>query len=431
MAAVHPAPEDMPEDVQQDQEAMPENMDEAKLLELVEKKMEEEHGCWMPPGIRWNPTSFRHVREAEQNILQFVDAPYRPRYVDIGPVVGRHPCRLWTVGFNEDSEETPLVLVHGFASGVGLWCLNYDALAAHLPRRPVYAFDNLGFGRSSRPEFSKDPDRIEEQFVEAIEAWREKMGLEKMILLGHSLGGYLSSAYALRHPERLEHLVLADPWGFSEPPTAEAHQLKIPFWIRGVLAVVKLMNPLSVLRLGGPWGSTMIAKARPDIMRKFSTVVKSPPGLNFIANYIYHCNAQNPSGEVAFHALSSNLGWARSPMVRRVGQLDHSLPMTCIYGSRSWIDDCSQKIRNERPDSYVDTETIMGASHHVYADQPAAFSELVSAACQYTRARVSAEQPEARPGFYLRGDDEEEEGAADAAALRDTPRVQPQPQAVA
>ena len=56
-------------------------------------------------------------------------------------MVGRKPNRLWTVAFNEQADQVPLVMVHGFASGVGLWCLNYDALAAD---RPVYAFDNLG-----------------------------------------------------------------------------------------------------------------------------------------------------------------------------------------------------------------------------------------------------------------------------------------------
>ena len=48
--------------------------------------------------------------------------------------------------------------------------------------------------------------------------------------------------------------MLADPWGFSEPVSNEAYRLRIPLIVRGVLSVVKLMNPLSVLRLGGRWG---------------------------------------------------------------------------------------------------------------------------------------------------------------------------------
>ena len=124
--------------------------------------------------------------------------PFRRNYVNIGPVVGTEDCKIWTLQLGENSNEIPLVLVHGFASGLALWVLNLDALAA---TRPVYAIDLLGFGQSSRPTFSSDAKKAEEQFVDSIEAWRYIMKIHKFILVGHSLGGFLCTSYSIRFPE--------------------------------------------------------------------------------------------------------------------------------------------------------------------------------------------------------------------------------------
>lgn len=120
---------------------------------------------------------------------------------------------LWTLAFSTQQQQsaapcvpqpptpptTPLVLLHGFGGGVALWALNLDSLSSS---GPVYALDLLGFGRSSRPQFSTDPREAEDQFVAALEEWREKVGLQEMVLLGHNLGGYLSAAYTLKYPHR-------------------------------------------------------------------------------------------------------------------------------------------------------------------------------------------------------------------------------------
>lgn len=118
--------------------------------------------------------------------------------MDIGPAVG-DADKIWTISMNTESERTPLVLIHGMGAGVAFWVLNLDALAEH---RPVYAMDILGFGRSSRPVFSTDPLEAEKQLVLSIEEWRREMNIPKMILLGHSLGGFLSTSYTMQYPDR-------------------------------------------------------------------------------------------------------------------------------------------------------------------------------------------------------------------------------------
>lgn len=164
--------------------------------------------------------------------------------------------RLWNVQMNTQSKKVPIVLLHGMGGGVGLWALNLDNLSEN---RPLYAMDVLGFGRSSRPNFSKNPEIAELEFVDSVEEWRQKKGLEQMILCGHSLGGYIAAAYTLRHPEKVKHLILADPWGFKEKPVETANTARrLPLWARAIITIMQPFNPLSGLRAAGPWGEIIL-----------------------------------------------------------------------------------------------------------------------------------------------------------------------------
>ena len=82
------------------------------------------------------------------------------------------------------------------------------------------------------------------------------MGLKKFILLGHSMGGFLASSYALQYPDQVSHLILADSWGFSDHPLKydTNGQNQTPFWVKGVARLLQPLNPLSFVRAAGPLG---------------------------------------------------------------------------------------------------------------------------------------------------------------------------------
>ncbi|XP_033214990.1 (Lyso)-N-acylphosphatidylethanolamine lipase isoform X2 [Belonocnema kinseyi] len=330
-------------------------------------------------GYSWSGSSSTMLRAAEKKILSCLKTAYRGWYVDIGPVVGPAD-KIWTISLNEESPKTPIVLLHGLGAGVALWCLNLDALAA---RRPVYAIDVLGFGRSSRPVFSNEAQEAEGQLVRSVEEWRREMQLEKFILLGHSMGGFLAASYAIQYPQRVQHLILADPWGFPERPADAGTRTYVPFWVKAIAYAVQPLNPLWAVRVAGPFGQWLIETTRPDIVKKFSPVLKDD--LSVISQYIHQCNVQSPSGESAFHAMMQGFGWAKYPIVKRMDKLDAEIPITLIYGSRSWVDNSAgETIKQSRASSYVNVQVISGAGHHVYADKSEIFNKHVLEACAYS-----------------------------------------------
>ncbi|CAJ1061384.1 -acylglycerol-3-phosphate O-acyltransferase ABHD5 isoform X1 [Xyrichtys novacula] len=335
--------------------------------------------CWIPNWLpSWCPTSQIQLQTAEDKMLRCVDSFFSKQRIPIS-----NGNWLWTLTISSDhvKNKTPLVLLHGFGGGVGLWAQNLDTLSQ---RGPVYAVDLLGFGQSSRPQFSTVTQEAEEQFVESIEQWRAKIGLESMILLGHNLGGYLAVSYSIKYPHshfacRVKHILLVEPWGFPQRPDTVEADRPIPVWIKALGAMFSPFNPLAGLRLVGPLGPTLVQTLRPDFKKKFSSMFSD----NTVSEYIYHLNVQTPSGETAFKNMTVPYGWAKRPMLQRMDKLQSEIPISIIYGSRSSIDSNSgSTIKEMRPSSHVEIITIRGAGHYVYADQPEDFNHRVLQVCE-------------------------------------------------
>ncbi|KAK9892124.1 hypothetical protein WA026_018325 [Henosepilachna vigintioctopunctata] len=309
------------------------------------------------------------LMETEQTILSTLPS-YKTHLVSITSSLGTEE-HIWTVSLNTESPNTPMVMLHGFAAGIGFWCLNMEYLSRN---RPVYAIDILGFGRSSRPNFSRDSLEAEKQMIDALEAWRIEMKLEKIIFLGHSMGAYLSTLYAISYPDPVEHLVLADPWGFSD-------KYENPPMILKILAfLLQWLNPIGVIRYLGPyWGPLLLQKTRRDIFGGFCSILED----EILPRYFYYCNASsNNTGERAFYSMVAGIGWAKIPIVKRIHKLKSNIPMTFIFGSKTWMDkEMATRIKAMRPHSSVDMKIVDDAGHHIYSEQAEQFNEIVETTC--------------------------------------------------
>jgi 2-succinyl-6-hydroxy-2,4-cyclohexadiene-1-carboxylate synthase len=100
-------------------------------------------------------------------------------------------------------EGPPLVLLHGFTGSAETWA----PLRAQLePSHRVIAPDLPGHGRSSAPEAPARyaVERVADDLMRVLDA----VGVERVALLGYSMGGRVALRVACRHPGRLTALVL-------------------------------------------------------------------------------------------------------------------------------------------------------------------------------------------------------------------------------
>jgi len=98
----------------------------------------------------------------------------------------------------------PLVILHGGPGASHEYLLPYLLPLARNNR--LIFIDERGSGRSQKLE---DPSGYTvENMVEDVEGIRVSLGLGKINLLGHSYGGVLAQAYALKYQDNLDHLIL-------------------------------------------------------------------------------------------------------------------------------------------------------------------------------------------------------------------------------
>ncbi|HVC69085.1 MAG TPA: alpha/beta fold hydrolase [Acidimicrobiales bacterium] len=120
------------------------------------------------------------------------------------PTLDRHGISI-VYQVHGPSLRTPLLLTHGYSATSAMWEANVAALSA---AREVVTWDLRGHGHSDSPDDGAAYSRA--TAVGDMAAILDDCGLSRAVVGGLSLGGYLSLAFHLRHPERVAGLVLCD-----------------------------------------------------------------------------------------------------------------------------------------------------------------------------------------------------------------------------
>jgi pimeloyl-ACP methyl ester carboxylesterase len=103
-----------------------------------------------------------------------------------------------------------VVLLHGLGGNSTNWVFNTPALAQ---KYRVIVPDQVGFGTSDKPLINYRVGT----YVDFLDKLLSELKVERATLVGNSMGGWVAAAYALKHPAKVERLVLVDAAGFAPP----------------------------------------------------------------------------------------------------------------------------------------------------------------------------------------------------------------------
>ena len=117
-------------------------------------------------------------------------------------VPGAHECSLHLLEWSE--EGVPLLFLHGFGNEAHIWDDYAPEVAASYR---TLALDHRGHGDS---DWDPELRYAHTDMVDDVQAVLEALDIERLVLVGHSLGGRIATLFAGRHPQKLAGLVLVD-----------------------------------------------------------------------------------------------------------------------------------------------------------------------------------------------------------------------------
>eukprot|EP00834_Sanchytrium_tribonematis_P004755 NODE_252_length_11723_cov_1.965933.p4 type:complete len:339 gc:universal NODE_252_length_11723_cov_1.965933:63-1079(+) len=298
----------------------------------------------------------------ELALLNLIPYPY-----SIEKVMLSESSYINTLKLNGKGRRNTIVMTHGYGAGLGYFYKNLSSLGECLGDvNAIYAIDWLGMGESSRCEIKLGSiSDVENYFVDSLEQWRIKLNLKKLILCGHSFGGYLCTVYALKYPENVERLVLISPVGFAEKPL---QNFRIPPKFIEICWNFNV-TPQTLLRFMGPISYLVVSLMTTN---RFKNI--SHEELVAITSYSHHINVKyRGSGEYAMNPLLLPGAYARKPLIYRYKKI--SCPIDFIFGKNDW---CESEMLVEMTDDLLQHVIhFCDGGHFMFLDHPEKFNNLM------------------------------------------------------
>jgi pimeloyl-ACP methyl ester carboxylesterase len=242
-----------------------------------------------------------------------------------------------------------IVLVHGLGDDIGVWQQELAPLALHYH---VVAIDQIGFGRSDKPQL----DYRAETFVDFLQEFMRTLHLRHATVVGNSLGGWVAALLAVEHPECVARLVLVDSAGLSALRTYLGPKLLKALRL-STIDDLRVLMPLTFARAGHN-------QSEKELRSAFAETVGTGDG--------YAVSRVVDSIERGEDTLDDRLGKIGQPTLIVWGRQDRLIPSQFgealrrgIAGSRLvLLNDCGHEPQIECPQAF---ETVLRA----FLTQPA------------------------------------------------------------
>jgi proline iminopeptidase len=265
-----------------------------------------------------------------------------------------------------DAQEAPVIFLHG---GPGTPDMEGDSeYFGGLARDgfDVYVYDMVGRGGSQR---LADPRGYTlERDAADLEAIREEIGAERIILIGHSYGGTLAAAYTAAHPERVAKMVLSSP---ADPsPSAGGASMLFRLSTEEKLGVYALLLPPR------PMLAYALLQANPRAAHAFAGDAEMDARFDRIYNRTrpaLHCRGEPPGPSLhglGFYAHYYPQSATSPPHAEFLSVLtDQDIPALVIKGRCDYLSwSSSREYLGAIPEArllYLD-----GSGHNAYQDEP-------------------------------------------------------------
>lgn len=273
-----------------------------------------------------------------------------------------------------------LLLIHGVGDNSTTW----DSVHAKLAQRfTVIAPDLLGHGESDKPR----ADYSLAAFANGMRDLLAALGIDRVTLVGHSLGGGIAAQFVYQYPHMVERLVLVSSGGVTKDVSFALRMGALPMGSEA-LAALRLPGVLPALKLAGRAAQTVIGST------KYGRDL--PDGLRLLAGLA------DPAALSAFSRTLRSVVDGRGQFVTMLDRsyLMPSVPKLIIWGD----DDIVIPVSHARiahaamPDSRL--KIFEGSGHMPFRDHPDQFVEIIE---QFIESAPPAEHDHHRLCSLMRG----------------------------